>query len=88
MALIGADVQQLRSLSAQLNNKAGEIESILSTLTGALNGTQWVGNDATAFRNDWSGHHTAALKQVANALRDAATKAQQNASQQEQTSAS
>ena len=86
MAVWGLDVQQVRQLSTQLNQKAGDIDSILSTLTNALNATQWEGPDATQFRNDWSGQHTSSLRQVAQALRDAASKAQQNAAAQEQTS--
>jgi uncharacterized protein YukE len=86
MAVWGLDVQQVRQLSSQLNQKASDIDSILSTLTSTLSSTQWEGPDATQFRNDWSGQHTSALKQVAQALRDASSKAQQNANQQEQTS--
>ena len=86
MAIWGLDVQQVRQLSTQLSQKASDIDSILTTLTGALNGTQWDGPDATQFRNDWSGQHTSALRQVAQALRDASQKAQQNAAAQEQTS--
>ncbi len=83
MALWGLDVQQVRTLSTQLNQKAEEIEGILSTLTNTLGSTQWEGPDATAFRNEWSSTHTAALRQVINALRDASSKAQQNAAAQE-----
>lgn len=86
MAVWGLDVQQVRQLSSQLNNKAGEIESILSTLTTALGNTQWEGPDANQFRNEWTGHHTSSLKQVVQALRDASQKASQNAAAQEQTS--
>ena len=86
MAVWGLDVQQVRQLSTQLNQRASDIDGILSTLTNALGATQWEGPDATQFRNDWSGQHSSALRQVAQALRDAASKAQQNASAQEQTS--
>ncbi|MGC0369911.1 WXG100 family type VII secretion target [Microbacterium sp. SLBN-111] len=86
MAVWGLDVEQVRALSSQLNNKAGDIESILSQLTSALSQTQWEGPDANQFRSDWSGPHTASLRNVVQALRDAATKAQQNAAAQEQTS--
>lgn len=82
----GLDVQQVRQLSSQLNQKAGEIESSLSQLTSSLANTDWNGPDATSFRGDWSGQHTSALRQVIQALRDAATKAQQNANAQEQVS--
>lgn len=86
MAVWGLDVQQVRQLSTQLNQKASDIDSILSTLTNALNSTQWEGPDATQFRNDWTGQHTSSLRQVAQALRDAGQKASQNATAQEQTS--
>lgn len=39
-----------------------------------------------AFRNEWAGTHTSALKQVITALQDASSKAAQNASAQENTS--
>jgi WXG100 family type VII secretion target len=86
MAVWGLDVQQVRTLSSQLTQKAEEIESILSTLTSTLGATQWEGPDATSFRNEWSGTHTAALRQVINALRDASQKASQNAAAQENIS--
>lgn len=83
MALWGADIEQLRQLSSQLSQKAGEIDSVLSTLTAKLGGTEWRGPDADSFRREWESTHTNALKQVAAALRDASSKAQQNATQQE-----
>lgn len=82
----GLDVQQVRNLSSQLRQKASDIENALSTLTSALGQTDWNGPDATRFRNDWSGPHTSALRQVIQALNDAADKAQQNATAQEQVS--
>ena len=86
MAMWGLDVQQVQQLSSQLDQKATDIENALSQLTNLLGSTQWEGPDATSFRNDWSGQHTAALRQVIQALRDAATKAQQNANAQDQIS--
>ncbi|SEQ81576.1 WXG100 family type VII secretion target [Arthrobacter sp. OV608] len=83
MAMWGLDVQQVRQLSSQLNQKAEEIQSILSTLTTSLDGTQWQGPDATAFRNEWAGAHSSSLRQVVQALQDASHKAATNATQQE-----
>ena len=54
MAVWGLDVQQVRQLSTQLNQKAGEIEGALTTLTSKLAETQWEGPDATSFRSDWA----------------------------------
>ncbi|MEA5456398.1 hypothetical protein SPF06_16815 [Sinomonas sp. JGH33] len=86
MAVWGQDTQQVRQLSAQLNQGANEIQSILGSLTSALNGTEWLGPDATAFRNEWSGTHSASLRNVIQALHDASQKAAFNATQQENAS--
>ncbi|WP_062385126.1 WXG100 family type VII secretion target [Demequina iriomotensis] len=86
MAVWGLDVQQVRQLSSQLQQKSGDIESILSQLTTALNNTQWTGPDAESFRSEWSGTHTASLKRVVQALSEASQKAAANATAQESVS--
>lgn len=88
MAVWGLDIQQVRQLSSQLNRQAETIQQSLSTLTAALNGTQWTGPDAEQFRNEWSSTHTASLRNVINALQEASQKAARNADAQEQASAS
>lgn len=87
-SFLGMDPQEVRSLATQLSHDADEIERIANALTGQLGSVQWVGSDATNFRDDWNGTHRAQLNTVANALRDAASRANNNASQQEQASAS
>jgi uncharacterized protein YukE len=86
MAVWGMDVQQVRELANVLGQKAGEIDTLISTITNKLSGTQWEGPDSQKFRSDWSGQLTSALKQVAQALRDTQQRAQQNAQDQESTS--
>jgi uncharacterized protein YukE len=83
---LGMDVQEVHNLANQLNNSASEIQSIINTITGQLNGVQWTGTDATRFRGDWTGTHVAQLTTVKNALEDASRLATQNAQQQEQAS--
>ena len=82
----GLDVQQVRELGTNLDREADSIDAILSKLTGVLNNTQWSGPDATQFRSDWSGAHSASLRKVGQALRDTAQQARTNAQAQEQTS--
>ena len=86
MAVWGLDVEQVRQLSSQLNQKAGDIEGVLSTLTSALGNTQWTGPDSEQFRQAWSGEYTSQLKQVVAALKDASQKASKNAQDQETAS--
>jgi len=86
MALTGMDVSAVRTLANQLTAKADEIETIASTLSSQLDGTQWLGADADGFRGDWHNTHRSQLQNVATALRDASTRAVNNAVQQEQAS--
>ena len=55
-------------------------------LVGALVEPVVGGVDRDLDLNEWSGQYTSSLRQVAQALRDAASKATQNANAQEQTS--
>lgn len=86
MAMVGADVEQLNQLSAQLNNKANDIQNVISQLTSAINSVEWKGNDANRFRSDWQGHHVGQLKQVVSALQTASQNAKRNAQEQQQAS--
>ncbi|MDI9628465.1 MAG: hypothetical protein QM286_07960 [Acidobacteriota bacterium] len=86
MAFIGMDIEAVRQLATQMDNKASDIDNIMSTLNNLLNNTEWVGTDATNFRNDWSSTHMTNLRNVSNALKNAATAARTNASEQEQAS--
>ncbi|WP_159823500.1 WXG100 family type VII secretion target [Arthrobacter sp. 9AX] len=86
MAIWGADVDQLRQLGNKLKSGASEIETQRATLTKLLHSTDWRGPDADKFKQEWDGQHTSLLNKVAEALKEAGTKATQNAEQQSQTS--
>lgn len=85
---VGMDVQAVRTLAQQLSSDAEEIDQIASKLTSQLDGTQWVGSDASSFRDSWNGSYRQQLATVVNALRDAAQAATSNANQQDEASAS
>lgn len=82
----GMDIQAVRNLAAQLNQKAGEIDSLRQQLTGQLDSTPWIGPDRERFHSDWTGRYSTALNQVAEGLREASQRATQNANEQEQAS--
>lgn len=86
MSFTGMDISQVQSLAQQFQSKAEEIETIMSTLTSALGGAQWVGPDRQRFESEWNGQYCSALRNVAEGLRSAAQTATQNAQQQEQAS--
>jgi uncharacterized protein YukE len=86
VAQLGADVEQLDSLSAKFNNVAGELESLIGQLGGQIGSTWWQGSDAERFRGDWDGQYRGQLQAVVNRLRDTATQVTAQANQQRATS--
>lgn len=87
MAMTGMDIAQVQALAKQFTSQADAIEQLTKQLTSALQNTTWVGADRTAFESEWTGTYVNQLTQVATALRNASTKATQNATEQEQASA-
>jgi hypothetical protein len=86
--LTGMDISAVRTLANQLAAKADEIDSVMGILDAHLGSVHWLGADADAFRSDWTTTLRIGLNNVSGALRDASTRATNNANQQEQASAS
>lgn len=82
----GMDIPAVRTLSRQLQARADEIRTITQQLTTQLESTPWVGPDREQFRTDWSGTYSSALANVVSGLEQAAARAAQNATEQEQAS--
>lgn len=83
----GMDIGAVRTLSTQMTQAAGDINTLAARLTSALEGTPWVGPDREQFLGEWQGQHLSSLKTVAGSLEEAARRASMNADQQEQASA-
>ncbi len=85
--MLGMDPALVLDLARQLDAKAEEIETIVTTLTAQLGHTPWQGTDATRFRDEWSGTHVNQLRTVAQALRTTAGTARTNVTEQQNASA-
>lgn len=83
---IGMNPDEVELLSQQLETKAGDIETILSTLTSALAGTTWTGTDYTRFEEAWQGTITPNLTNAANQLHEASKSAYGDAQAQRNAS--
>lgn len=83
---VGADVEALRFLGAQLNAQAQELEDLVRRLTVRVESAQWRGPDAQRFRSDWSSRYSAIIRSAALSMRSAADDARSNAAQQESVS--
>lgn len=85
-SFVGMEIEAVRTLARQFGQKANEIEQIQSQLTTQLGSTQWVGNDAARFREEWQSRHSQSLRQVISALQGAEQDALRNVSEQESAS--
>jgi hypothetical protein len=83
----GMNVEQVRQLSQQLNQKASNIDQILSEVNSALQNTSWIGPDADSFKSKWQSEGVRQLTAAKQILTDASQAAARNASEQDTTSA-
>ena len=84
---LGQVPEEVEALGAEFDSKAGEVETLVQTLTQRLAATTWRGADREAFEASWSGEITNNLAQLANSLREAGQIANTNAQQQRTASA-
>ncbi|MFD6134480.1 WXG100 family type VII secretion target [Isoptericola sp. NPDC056618] len=84
--VFGLDVEAVRSLANVLREQAEQVRTTVTTITSQMGQTEWNGPDAVQFQEEWDGTHSAKLNEIASALDGYATTADNNASQQEDTS--
>jgi hypothetical protein len=85
---LGMVPEEVQSLGQLLTHTIpGEIDGIVTKITGQLSSTHWVGTDRQQFESDWHGTYTAQLNQVKQALLHFGQKAVAEAQQQIDASA-
>ena len=83
---IGMNPDEVEDLAKDLELRAGDLETLLSTLTSKLSTTTWVGTDRNRFEEAWQGTISLNLTNAANQLREAGGAARSDASAQRLTS--
>jgi hypothetical protein len=69
----GADIAQLDALGAKLKAQMEVIDTLTSTVTGALASTTWSGPARDRFEEDWNGSFRPALGNLKEAFNAAGT---------------
>ena len=87
MSLKGMDTDAVRQLATQMNSAKDQIQHLQQQLTTQLQNVNWIGPDREQFVSDWQGQHVPSLQNIISAIEAAATRATQNASEQDQVSA-
>ena len=87
MSMYGADVAQLRSLAAQFDRTADQLDANRMAVGNAIQISAWVGPFATQFRLQWNSDHSSRIHGAATLLRTSAQNLRRNADDQERASA-
>ena len=82
----GMNIEEVRALGYKLQAMQGEIDGIINRLNAEVNGTTWVGPDASEFKGTWWPEHSKRLRQMGTDLHGFGQSAMNNASAQEQAS--
>lgn len=88
MAMVGADIEELKRLAKTFKTEATKIQSVMKTVDSRVNAVvdkDWKGGDAKRFREAWN-NYKPQLKNIQKALEDAANAVNKEAAQQEQVS--
>jgi hypothetical protein len=83
---LGQIPDEVRLRAAEFDAKATDLENVITALKSKLGSTTWVGPDRTRFEGDWDSTLSGSIRNVAGALRVAATTARCNADQQDTAS--
>ncbi len=88
MAIVGLDVEQIRSIGTQLQGQSGAIDGVMAAIEGLINQAidNWTGPDATEFQSWWNTEHKPALQRASQAIHGLGQSAINNAGEQERVS--
>jgi hypothetical protein len=84
--MYGADINELRTLSASMAKSGSSLKSVESTVNSLLQSAAWKGADGDRFRSEWSSTLRPMLNKASESLRSQSTSLLKHADEQEQAS--
>lgn len=90
MARLGMDVEQVEQVARQLKTQAQALRSTANQMANLVNTAKsnWDGNDASQFENEWQSTHRPAIDRAADAVDALSDTAMRNVQAQRDTSGS
>lgn len=86
MAKLGADVEQLDTLSKKFDQEAEQLSQAINQIGSQVKSAWWEGKDADRFRQEWEGTYASQLRKIAESLKQVGQTVRKQAQQQRQTS--
>ena len=72
MSQVGGNLEQLTSLKQKFTTEAGDVQRLVSQISGAIEYTWWIGPAAERFKGAWNSDFRPALNRLEQALQEAA----------------
>lgn len=73
MAVIGGALDEMSRLKSNFDRQSAAVNELLTTLRADLDSVYWKGGAAERFRSAWESEYEPALRNLSNALVDAAS---------------
>jgi len=83
----GADLDQLRALSARLKSQSGKMREVANSSTFALMAAEWTGGEIDAIRDQWRRNSLPTITRLADSLEQLGSDLDQHVAEQERVSA-
>lgn len=85
-AYFGADTEALRAIGSAFARRADLLSDLESQIMAAIESAEWIGEDADAFRADWTGRVRPRLQDCSIDIRHSARRLIQHADEQDHVS--
>ncbi|SLM95493.1 hypothetical protein [Brachybacterium nesterenkovii] len=86
MAFKGMNPDQGRDTAEAIKNAGTQTQELFETLTGQVQGVEWVGPDADTFKGDWTSYVGGIVAQVTDLYNTKSTDLNTHADEQDDTS--
>jgi uncharacterized protein YukE len=86
MSFKGMDPEQARDVAKDVTQAGEKIKQAFSDLDGTVQGIEWKGPDAEAFKDDWRSFESSEVSNVADLFKSHGDTLSDQADEQDQTS--
>lgn len=86
MAFKGMNPEEGREVASAIDEAGQQILELMETVTGVVNGVEWVGSDYDTYKEDWNSFSGSTVGDLVNGMAERSKGLTQHAEEQDQTS--
>ena len=86
MAFKGMNPEEGREVATAIDEASQQILELIETVTGVVNGVEWVGSDYDSYQEEWNSFTGSTVGDLVNGMAEKANALKQHAEEQDTTS--